>query len=350
MAQSRTLRTRLATPNLCGIVGTPLLNLSISICMQGSQYIPGASGQTLRGTENVTEDAIVLVTKDQHSLAGTVFQNGGNSLPQMAAIINCGAGIAARHYRPFARYLAANNVAVLTYDYRGIGRSRRGTLRGFPASFEDWAEYDCSSAINYITNRFDVPIFGISHSIGALIFGGALNVSELTGLVMIAPHTGYVGDYRRAYRLPMALLWHAVMPTLTSIVGYFPSRRLRLGEDIPKGVAMAWARRRRPQPALSAGSRTRKLMDRIADIEMRALAITVSDDGFGTSAGAERVSNLFRRTSFDRTAITPQDASVAKLGHFGFFRAPPLWEAVIRYLRDTATNYDHGRQPKLVPL
>lgn len=258
--------------------------------------------------------------------------------PVVAVIVNCGAGIAAKHYRRFARYLAANNVAVLTYDYRGIGGSRTVPLRGFHASFEDWAEYDCSSAIGYMINRFDAPVFGISHSIGALIFGGALNVSALNGLIMIAPHTGYVGDYRRTYRVPMALLWHAVMPTLTLVFGYFPSRRLRLGEDIPKQVAMAWARRRRPQPALSAGVRTLNLMDRIAALETRALAITVSDDGFGTAAGAERVRALFRSTTFKQMAVSPQDASTNKLGHFGFFRSPRLWETVLQYIVDTASQ------------
>ncbi len=250
----------------------------------------------------------------------------------MAVVFNGGAGIAASYYRRFAEYLASEGVAALTYDYRGIGASRVGTLRGYDASFEDWAEHDCTAAIALVCNRFNVPTFGISHSIGALILGGALNAAQLRSMVMIAPHTGYVGDYRRAYVLPMALLWHGLMPTLTKVLGYFPGRRLGLGEDIPGGVAMAWARRRNPTPAASQGARTHALMSRLADLRMRALAITLSDDGFATSVGANRAMSLYANALFTHTVITPQQVNRDKLGHWGYFKARELWPAVLSFL------------------
>ena len=36
------------------------------------------------------------------------------------------------------------------------------------------------------------------------------------------------------------------MPAVTALLGYFPGRALRLGDDLPRGVAMQWARRRAP--------------------------------------------------------------------------------------------------------
>lgn len=261
----------------------------------------------------------------------------------MAVVFNGGAGITASYYRRFAEYLASEGVPTLTYDYRGIGASRVGPLRGYDASFEDWAEHDCTAAIGLVCNRFNVPIFGISHSIGALILGGALNAAQLRGMVMIAPHTGYVGDYRRAYVLPMALLWHGLMPALTALLGYFPGRRLGLGEDIPSGVAMAWARRRNPEPAASQGARTHALMNRLADLRVRALAITLSDDGFATSVGAKRAMALYENALFTHTVITPQQVNRDKLGHWGFFKARELWPAVLSFLRSSVEESERAQ-------
>src|ERR1044072_1541019 len=86
-----------------------------------------------------------------------------------------------------------------------------------------------------------------AHSIGALLFGGAPNAAEQSRLVIISGHTAYYGDYDARYRLPMAVLWHGVMPVTTALLGYFPARRLGLGEDIPANVALRWAGRRSPE-------------------------------------------------------------------------------------------------------
>ena len=77
-------------------------------------------------------------------------------------------------------------------------------------------------------------LVAIAHSFGTFLVGGAPNVAEISRFVFIGAHTGYFGDYLRRYRLPMTAMWHGVMPVLTRIVGHFPARALRLGEDIPR--------------------------------------------------------------------------------------------------------------------
>lgn len=292
------------------------------------------------GIEDVLQEDVTIVTCDHHHIKGTLFQRSGDSIPQIAVVFNNGAGVGARYYHRFAKYLASEGVATFTYDYRGIGRSRLGKLRGFQASFEDWVEYDCTAAIDFVRSRFDVPTIGISHSIGALVLGGAVNASHLCGMVMIAPHTGYVGDYRRAYVIPMALLWHGLMPVLTSILGYFPSRSLGLGEDLPKAVAMAWARRRTPSPKLQPNDRTYTLLDRMAGLRTRTLAITISDDGFATTLGAQRTMAFCRDMEFTHVVVSPQDVSKDALGHWGFFRTQELWPQVVHHLRQCAMPVD----------
>ena len=265
--------------------------------------------------------------------------------PRRVAVLHGGAGIPALRYRRFAHFLAEWGIPVLTYDYRGVGLSRPPELRGFHATLDDWAEYDSAAAIAWLRERFPHDeIVGISHSIGALPMGGAANAAEQARLILICPHTGYYGDYRALYRLPMTVAWHVVMPALTCIFGYFPARRLGLGDDIPAGMAMQWAARRstelRPAGSAPEHERTRRLLDRCATLERPALAISISDDAFATVAGTKRLLSYFPRLqSPQHIMITPAEASVRHLGHFGFFRrdaGATLWPRLL-------TQLDSGR-------
>ena len=245
--------------------------------------------------------------------------------PRRAVVLHGGAGIAAPRYRHFARFLARSGVPVLTYDYRGIGLSRPPELSGFEAVVEDWAEYDCSAAIGWMRERFPrAELVGIAHSVSALLVGGAHNAAEQASLVLIGAHTGYYGDYRPLYRLPMAVLWHGLMPALTCMAGYFPARRLGLGDDIPAGVALRWASRRssdlRPAGAAPEDERTRMLLDRCAALERPALMVRFSDDAFATEAGMRRLLSYYSSLRPEYALFSPADAGTRKLGHFGFFR------------------------------
>ena len=110
---------------------------------------------------------------------------------------------------------------------------------------------------------------------------GATSPAEQDQLVLVAPHTGYFADYGALYRLPMTVMWHAVMPFLTCTFGYFPGSKLGLGDDLPARFAMQWAGRLLPEirMARSAGrhERMRKLLDNCATLERPALLVMISD-------------------------------------------------------------------------
>jgi predicted alpha/beta hydrolase len=261
--------------------------------------------------------------------------------PRRVAVLHGGAGIPALRYGRFARFLAEWGIPVLTYDYRGIGLSRPRELRGFKATIEDWAELDSTAALGWLRERFPGDeILGVSHSIGALMLGGALNAAQQARVVMVGAHTGYYGDYRGRYRLPMAVAWHGVMPAVTRFFGYFPANRLGLGDDLPAGMALEWAERRRPDLRLSgpdpAEARRRQLLDRCAALQCPAMVISISDDAFATGAGTKRLLSYFPRLSSPQhIELTPADAHVRRIGHFGFFRRAAgmaLWPRLLAQL------------------
>ena len=265
-----------------------------------------------------------------------------------AAVFNCGGGIQAAHYRRFARYLAGSGIPVLTYDYRGIGKSRPVRLRGFAATAEDWAEYDSGGAIAWLRCRYPkAALVGIAHSIGALLLGGAPNASELSYLVLVCSHTGYFRDYRRGYRLPMAVLWHGVMPALTRLFGYFPARRLGLGDDIPSGIALQWAGRRTPNLEHNGrghSARANAGLARCRALRGRALVLSVTDDAFATEAGTRRLLSYFPNLNSQQLRVSPAEVGVRGVGHFGFFRRnaqATLWPRVLAYILQSTAGEPH---------
>jgi predicted alpha/beta hydrolase len=256
-----------------------------------------------------------------------------------AAVIGCGGGISAVFYRRFATYLAENGIPALTFDYRGIGSSRPKRLRGYSASVADWSEYDCGGAIAWLRERYaDAELIGIAHSIGTLLIGSAPNAHELSRIVLICPHTGYFGDYRPRYRLPMAILWHGLMPGLTRLVGYFPANRLGLGNDLPSGIALEWGSRRSPDLTRTGSiepARARAGLARCSVLQRPALVVSFTDDAFATDAGTRRLLSYFPKLEPVAMRIRPADAGMKTVGHFGFFRQPArtvLWPRVLAYI------------------
>jgi predicted alpha/beta hydrolase len=285
-----------------------------------------------------------LRTADGCEVGATLHAGARVRRHRRAAILHGGAGIAARRYRRLAEFLAEQGVPTLTYDYRGIGMSRPASLRGFRARTADWVEYDAAAAIGWVRERVAPEVLiGLSHSIGGLALGGAPNAALQDRLLFVAPHTGYWADYRVLYRVPMAILWHGLMPLVTRAVGFFPARSLRLGEDLPAGVALEWAARRTPDlRSAVAGfeaNRIARLFDTAAHLQRPATVLTMSDDAFATAAGAERLLACFPRLATRRIVVTPAEARVRRLGHFGYFTreaGAALWPRLLALLGTAA--------------
>jgi len=289
----------------------------------------------------IDELALRIRAFDGYELGAILYSARADAAPHRAIVLHGGAGIPAQRYRRFARFVASSGTPVLTYDFRGIGLSRPQALRGFQSVIEDWAEYDCAAAIGWLRERYPrAELTGIAHSLGALLVGGAHNSPQQARLILVGAHTGYYGDYHPLYRLPMAALWHGVMPALTRLVGYFPGRRLGLGDDIPAGAALQWASRRssnlRPVGASPEEDRTRRLLDRCAALARPALLIRISDDAFATDTGMRRFLAYYPLLSPQYALHKPADAGVRRIGHFGYFSrraGPALWPGLVARLR-----------------
>lgn len=303
-----------------------------------------------------------LTAADGEILSATHFTPDGGRELDLVAVINSGAGIPATYYGRFAEGLADCGIATITYDYRGIGRSRPRKLRGYQASIKDWGELDVPAALAWARWRYpDRTRAVIGHSIGGFLTGFVPDPSLIDRIVFVGAHTGYWRDYARWARPLMWAMWHALMPAVTRTLGYFPARRFGLPEDLPAGVAYDWAARTRPDfernYLLPDGSLDRARLavvrDRFRALTADVLAITLSDDPFATPAATARLRGLFSGCSFDERRFDPRRIGLRKVGHFGFFRMAArdaLWPTVIDWLiraaaERTAVGPPHSDEP-----
>jgi predicted alpha/beta hydrolase len=303
---------------------------------------------TVLNAGTIAEQATHFRAADGVRLSGTWFTP--TSHPSAAVLIVCGAGIPARFYEHFARYLAVRGAAVLAFDYRGIGASREGNLRKLASGMEDWAVRDIAAGFAELVKTYpDLPLCAVAHSVGTLLMGAAPDAEKLDRLVFFGPHTGYWRDYGARWRWLMYGVWHLSMPALTRAFGYFPGRALRLGENLPPRVAFDWAGRRRPEIGRDPeeARRFRQILSRYPVIRAKALVLSITDDAFAPPAAARRVLSLYPNLAVTHETVAPADLRCGRLGHFGFLRRPTsehFWRRAAEFL---LTRNDDRRNDQL---
>ena len=297
------------------------------------------TGPVTGTTDGIVESRLEIATADGFRLGAVLYARDGMRDPANAAVFNAGGGLSTLRYRHFLRFLATEGIPVIAYDYRGVGMSRPARWRGFDAGIEDWFELDHAAAIAALQGRFpEARLASVSHSIGCLIAAAAPNAAALHQMVFVAPHTGYWGDYRQPWRWPMALMWHVLMPATARIVGHFPASRLRLGDDLPRRVALQWGARRTPdyRPGATGGDATRETvaLDRMARLTVPALVISITDDAFAPEVAVRRFLMGLPRVPAARRIIGPLTSSDAPVGHHGLFRrsASNKWAIIAKFI------------------
>ena len=68
-------------------------------------------------------------------LGGLEWRQHTPHASRAVVIINAATSVRCSYYARFAEYLFSHGMDVMLFDYRGIGASRTGSLRGFKASW-----------------------------------------------------------------------------------------------------------------------------------------------------------------------------------------------------------------------
>jgi predicted alpha/beta hydrolase len=250
-----------------------------------------------------------------------------------------------RRARAFQRDESRGSSAgVLTYDYRGVGRSRPRSLRGFAATLHDWAALDAAAAHAFVRTRFPgEPLAVIGHSFGGQLVGLIGDVqNDAAAVVMVGAQLAYYRDWPRRGQLRLAFVWRMLVPALNAVFGYVPGS-FGLGEDLPRGAAAQWARWcLHPDYLISEYPDARA---RFAGFDRPTLFYSFTDDDIAPPGAVAHLLRRLNAARLDHVHVDSREHGGEPIGHFGFFRArfaPTLWQEAADFLRDAL----QGRTPR----
>ncbi|MBL0143342.1 MAG: alpha/beta fold hydrolase [Betaproteobacteria bacterium] len=272
---------------------------------------------------------------DGFDLAVTRFPAEGKA---WATLLLAGAmGVRQDFYEPLARFLAENGIHVLTFDYRGMGASREGSLRGFEASVTTWADADLDAMLREArAMNPSLPALALGHSLGAQLFGAVPEGARLKAFVTVTAGSGW---YRHNDRMPLQvrLFWFVAIPLLTPLFGYFPGKRMHMVGDLPAGVAWQWRRwGTHPEYLLSEGEVMRRRFDAV---RAAVLGFSFEDDDIITKPAIDKLHGFYRNARVERRHVTPGEAGRQRIGHFGYFLPESrdnVWRDTVSWLRERA--------------
>lgn len=114
---------------------------------------------------------ITLTAADGYRPGATTFGSGERALLVMPAT-----GVPQSYY------------SVLTFDYRGIGRSLSGHVRDVRARMQDWALLDAAAAVSFLAGK---RIRGVRHSFGGQALGLLPDLTRITAAILVGSQSGY---------------------------------------------------------------------------------------------------------------------------------------------------------------
>lgn len=307
-------------------------------------------------------ESIEIPATDGYTLGGCQWRHARTAgPPPPVALINPATSVRSRYYARFAEYLHAQGWDVLTYDYRGIGESRRGSLRRFGADWIDWGEHDFEGVLRYAALNFPgQPVDVIGHSVGGFVIGLAPSAHRVRRIFTMGAQFAYWRDYQAEKRRAMFLKWHVLMPLLATLLGHVPAKRLGWMEDTPKGVALDWARMApRFEDSVRRGVRTAdglpqalELARNFRTIGAPILAFGVEDDPYGTEAALDRLLRYYSASRRSHLRLSPRDVGLDAIGHFAFFHErfrDVLWPYALEWLRSAALPAGLPGRLKIMP-
>jgi predicted alpha/beta hydrolase len=186
-------------------------------------------------------------------------------------------------------------------------------------------------------------LFAIGHSFGGQALGMIENAERIDAMVGVSAQSGYWGVQGGREPAKVRLIVTAIIPLLSRLVGYFPWSWFANGADLPRGVALEWARWcRNPDYLLGDDSLP---LERYKQFTAPVLAYSIEDDDWGTRRAVDDMMRAYPNVT--RRHIAPADYGLSRLQHMGFFRdgSEPLWREAIEWLETipVANRPYHGR-------
>lgn len=269
--------------------------------------------------DQVECEELQIEAKDGFPLAATLYP-GGSKFVVMAPAT----GVLRRFYRHLAAYLQSWGATVVCFDFRGTGGSRPKSLRGFEAKFSEWGLLDLAGVLRWVREKHrPEQLFIVGHSAGGQV--AALADEPVDGMVTLSSQSGYWKYQGANQKYAVCFYMYVVFPILSHLFGYMPWSKLGNAEDIPKGVALEWARWCR-DPHYLHGDESLPL-ELYGRFQAPVLAYSIEDDAWGSKRSVDAMMQYY--PNVERRHLVVE----RPLGHFGYFKAghEDLWGEITEF-------------------
>lgn len=230
-------------------------------------------------------------------------------------------GVPAKHYLPLATALAADGVAVVLHEWRGIGSSDRRAGRRCDWGYRELLEVDLPAGLAAARARWPQAVFHIGgHSLGGQVscLYAALHPTAFAGIVLVASGAPYWRRFRRGAAIGSA---YVLAPWLARLCGHLPGRRIGFGGNEARGVIADWARSGRSGRYAAAGMAV-DFEQRLSELQQPVMALRLRDDWFGPSASLEWLLGKMPRSAHEVGVIEPADLAGHPADHFTWMKTP----------------------------
>lgn len=275
---------------------------------------------------------ITVFTKKNQALVAMVYVGAQTSYN--GVIVLCPAmGVKQNFYKDFALFMAEQGWVIYTMDYSGMGASVKESVKSCTADLVDWAEGIQAVATAAKQAYEGLPLFAVTHSVGGQLLALTEAASDWAAIVTVASQSGYWKHWSGKHLFRMWFFWHALLPGLATLLGYFPAKKLGLFEDLPQAVALQWSRWGRHPLYLKRDFPTAYF----SKITCPIRAYSFSDDEeFAPKSAVDWLHNQFEYAPVERIHIEPKEVHLKKIGHFNFFRTSMksvFWESVHAFFK-----------------
>lgn len=274
-----------------------------------------------------------LHAADGYRLAATQFLPGQPRGEAQFIVFGGATAVPRGFYRRFAEFAARRGVHVVTIDYRGIGGSKHGSLRGFEMNYADWSQLDLAAATQWCTQRGRTWLVG--HSLGGHSLGQLPRPNDLQAAYICGCGAGWHGWMPFPENIKVWAMWNLLGPIFTHTYGYHPLSKFGLGEDIPMGVYRDWKYWCKFPHYFFDDPQAKAIADGFAEVRIPIAAAVSTDDLWAQPKSRDAFFKGFVNARVEPIDLTPKQLNVSNIGHMGYYRGQvgeTLWPQILRWL------------------
>ena len=303
--------------------------------MQDGLIKDGSVKQALAEEVSVDSGAIGMTEVSIPSPAGPLDGRWikPQGVPRHAIVIHPATGVLQRRYEKFARWLAeTERAAVLTYDYRDMGRSNRKHPRQSEVKMSDWGIEDQSAALDFLRAAFpEQPVTVIGHSLGGMCVPWHRQAEAVSRVIAIASGPAYVTRHPLSYMPAVIWFWFIGGPLLTKLFGYLPGKLSGIGADLPASVFWQWRRWCTSRRFNRVDWGTVMPMPDLKRVKADVTLISFSDDVMIPPKSVRLLAAYYPAANVAHRKIRPEAHGLNSIGHLGMFseRSKAVWPALM---------------------